>query len=137
MTEKDYLHNEESDAVGRKKSAGTLILVALLVLITLVVFIFINSGISARTAGTAPDAPAPSAAAGAGSCCSFGGPEAESAESLAQATLAYYRAGGGDTEGIQVVVEDYGCHQEISLLREGEQVKRFSYSGSDFIDITP
>ncbi len=137
MTEKDYLNNDGSGVESRGKSAGTLVLAALLVLIVLVVFIFINSGISARIAGPAEGTAINTAAAGAGSCCSFGSPEADSTESLAQAALVYYREGGGNTDGVQAVVDDYGCHQEISLIREGELIKRYSYLGSGLIDITP
>lgn len=137
MTEKNYLDNDGNGGESKGRPDGTLILVALLVLIVLVTFIFINSGISARTAGTADGTAVTPAAAGAGSCCSSGSPEADSKESLALAALAYYREDGGNTDGIQAVVDDYGCHQEISLIREGNLVKRYSYLGSGLIDITP
>ncbi len=138
MTEKDY-QNDEGRSVdeSRKKPGGTLILAVLLVFVALAVFIFVNSGISARTAGLTENGPGNPTSTGTGSCCSFGSPESEGTYSLAQGALDYYGKDGGNTAGIQAVVDDYGCHQEISLLREGELVKRYSYFGSDYVDITP
>ncbi len=138
MTEKKYFEREDSSNVESSRNmTGRLLLATLLVIIVLLVFLFINSGITARSAGTLGNPEGSFSAATGGSCCSTGNSQSGGAESLAQDALDYYRESGGDVTGIQAVVDDYGCHQEVSLLREGELIKRYSYLGSEFVDITP
>lgn len=138
MTEQNHFERQDSsDIVSRGNVINRLILVALLVVIVLLVFMFINSGITARTAGTEGTSGGNFPVAAGGSCCSTGSSQSGGAELLAQSALDFYRESGGDLSGIQAIVEDYGCHQEISLLRDNELVKRYSYLGTEFLDITP
>lgn len=138
MTEKKYFVHEDSNyGEKRRNVTDKLILAALLVIIVLLVFMFINSGITNSTAGSAATTEGGFFSAAAGSCCSVDSPRFGDDESLTRGALDYYRESGGDITGIKTVVDDYGCHKEISLVREGELVKRYSYLGSEFLDITP
>lgn len=138
MTEKDYsTNNISNENKGKRKPVGTLVLTMILVLAMLVVFIFINSGLAARTGESVEDMPPNTAAAGTGGCCRSDNTVPADTDPLAQAAIDYYRESGGDISGIQAVVDDFGCHQEVSLIRDGEIVKRYSYAGSNLVDITP
>ncbi len=138
MTENTNFEGEGSgNRANREKMTGKLILIALLLTTVLLVFIFINSGITARSAGTAESTGGSFPVAAGGSCCSAGSLQSGGDEALAQGAVDYYRESGGDITGIQASVDDFGCHQEISLMRDGELVKRYSFLGSEFIDITP
>lgn len=138
MTENNIFNIEDSsNHENRKNRTGKLILAVLLLLTVALVFMFINSGINARNAGPAVSTGDGFSSAVAGGCCSSESPRFEDEESLAQGALDYYRKNGGDTTGLKAVVEDFGCHQEISLIREGELLKRYSYLDSEFFDLTP
>lgn len=69
-----------------------------------------------------------------GSCCGSGG-GAVTREELTRAGLEYYRANFGEDD-VEAVVEDYGCHQEIVIYRDGETVRRLTFANGKIYDIT-
>jgi hypothetical protein len=120
-------NNEKRDK-GRGLTGG-LVSLTLVLLAVITVFIVVNNRLSAgNTEG--------SGLSGAISSCCSTGAAASSEEQLAQAGLSYYRANSGDTEGLEALVDDFGCHQEISIQRNGEEIRRYSYSNDTFYDIT-
>ena len=132
-----YNCNSDKEEKVVKKSATAYRAAILLVLMLLIVFLTLSSGITARTTGQVGGDSDSSLRTGAASCCRTGSQQEDGANTLAQAALAFYQDKGGDISGLLVTVEDYGCHQEISLTRNGVQVKRYSFAGSEFVDITP
>ncbi len=138
MTEnKNFGSEGSSSTANRENMTGKLMLIVSLLITVLLVFIFINSTITARSDGTAESTGGSFPIATSGSCCSVGALQSGGDEALARGAVEYYREGGGDITGIQALVDDFGCHQEISLMRDGELIKRYSYLDSEYIDITP
>lgn len=71
---------------------------------------------------------------GCGSGGSGGGASAAlSTEELKQAGLAYYAQNYGDDQ-VEAVVQDFGCHQEIHIYKEGQLVKRLGYAGGQIYE---
>jgi len=125
----DHLEFEEKKSKGRRL-AGTLFTLGLLIGAVIMVFVVVNNSLSARTTGTE------NWAGRGGSCCSVGG-SLNTEEQLALSGLDYYRANFGDSEGLTAAVDDFGCHQEITILRNGEVVGKLGYSNDNFYNITP
>lgn len=134
---RSYNFDSDQEEKAVKKSATVYRVAILLVLMLLIVFLIFSSGITARTTGQVGGDSDSSLSAGAAGCCRTGSQQEDGANTLAQAALAFYQDKGGDITGLLATVEDYGCHQEISLIRDGVQVKRYSFAGSELIDITP
>lgn len=112
------------------KLAGILFTIGLSIGALIMVFVVVNNSLSARTTGTGDWA------GRGGSCCSVGG-SSNTEDKLALSGLDYYQANFGDSEGLTAAVDDFGCHQEITISRNGEIVRRFGYSNNTFYDITP
>lgn len=73
-------------------------------------------------------------AGGCGGCGSGGGASAAlSTEELKQAGLAYYAQKYGDDQ-VEAVVQDFGCHQEIHIYKDGQLVKRLGYAGGQIYE---
>lgn len=136
MTEQGSLENGNKQVeVSNSKRKYTAYLVAItLVMITVVaVFAVLSNQTSAGTV-TTPDGVS---GFSGGSCCRSGGAASETTDPLELAAIEYYKASGGDTTGLVAAVDDFGCHQEISLTRSSTLIKRYGYSGGAFYDITP
>lgn len=138
MSEKKEMQsNRSNNGSDTKKNLlpGSLFSMIMIVAVVLVVFVLVNSQLSAggRDLATTPR----SIGLGRGSCCSAGSSAVSNEASLASAALEYYRVTYGSVDGLQASVEDFGCHQEVTISRNNEVVKRFGYSGSSFYDLTP
>ena len=70
-------------------------------------------------------------------CCRIDNTPLSSENKLAAEALEYYQINFGATDDLQARVEDFGCHQEIIISRNNQLVKRFSYFGGTFYDLTP
>ncbi len=67
------------------------------------------------------------------SCCSVN--QAESApDQIRVQALAYYNE-TFEEKATDAVVKDYGCHQEILILQDGESLRRLAYSNGVFSDL--
>ncbi len=66
-----------------------------------------------------------------GGCCGGG---AISNKELRQIGLEYYVANYGDVN-VEAVVEDFGCHQEIHIYKEGKIIKRIGYASGELYEI--
>lgn len=109
-----------------KSSLSTLKDYVIVALIAVVVFIGFNNYIFARTNG---------GFGLAGGCCSSGGGAAAvSTDELRQIGLEYYVATYGDTE-VEAVVQDFGCHQEIHIYKEGQLIQRIGYGNGQVYEI--
>jgi hypothetical protein len=96
-------------------------------LIAIVVFIGFNNYIFARTNN--------GGGGSVGGCCSSGGGAAAvSTDELRQIGLEYYVATYGDTE-VEAVVQDFGCHQEIHIYKEGQLIQRIGYGNGQVYEI--
>ena len=62
--------------------------------------------------------------------CGSGG-SAEENELLAR---NYYIDQTGDSD-IEVTVEDFGCHQEATILKNGQEVMKLSISGGEVSEV--
>ena len=62
-----------------------------------------------------------------GSCCATGGAES-SVNDVESAALAYYANTYGDSD-VTIKVNDYGCHQEIEVIKDGNIVMMLGYNG--------
>lgn len=94
-------------------------------LIAIIAVMGINNFIYARTS--------PAGIGGGGCCGSGGGRGAASGPSSAELErigLEFYveTTGETNTEGVQAVVQDFGCHQEIYILKDGQRVMRIGYA---------
>ncbi|EEG78190.1 hypothetical protein [Dethiobacter alkaliphilus] len=99
-------------------------------LIAIIAVMGINNFIYARTGGDA-------GFAGGGGCCgggagggaAVGGAPANAAE-LEQLGLNFYfeQTGDEDVDSLRVDVQEFGCHQEIFIYKDGQQVMRIGHS---------
>lgn len=62
-----------------------------------------------------------------GSCCSTGGADS-SVDDVESAALAYYVDTYGDSD-VTIKVNDYGCHQEIEVIKGGNVIMTLGYNG--------
>lgn len=136
MTEHSNLENGNKhveDTSPKRKYTAYLVAITLVIITVVAVFAVLGNQTSAGTVTT------PGAVSGfsGGSCCRTGGAASETTDPLELAAIEYYKASGGDTTGLVAAVDDFGCHQEISLTRSGTLIKRYGYSGGAFYDITP
>ncbi len=120
----------QKNSDSNKKLTGGIISLVLILFAVIIVFVIVNNRLSAGGTETG------GWVGGRGSCCSVGA-AASSEDQLALSGLDYYGANFGDTEGLEATVDDFGCHQEISIHRNGEVIRRLSYSNGNFYDITP
>lgn len=61
-----------------------------------------------------------------------------SKNSITELGLSYYIENYGDgveTEGVEAVLRNFGCHSEIHILDQGKVVLKLYYSGGRFIEI--
>jgi hypothetical protein len=63
-------------------------------------------------------------------CCGTGGDGTDPSQLAAD----YYYAQTGDSD-IEVVVEDFGCHQEADILKDGNVVMRVHINGDQVTEI--
>jgi hypothetical protein len=73
-------------------------------------------------------------------CCGGGSAEGiggDYEEELRQAGLQFYlsTSGDSDVEGLDAIVQDFGCHQEIYVFKGGQQVMRVGYAGGQVYEI--
>jgi hypothetical protein len=134
MDEKFETNNESAETKQKyfksRSLAGRLFSLGVLAGAIVIVFILVNNRLSASTANEAGNW-----TGGGGSCCSVEA-AANGQDSLALSALDYYKTNFGDIEGLEAIVEDFGCHQEITLSRSGEVVRRLSHTNGNFSDIT-
>ncbi|MDF1533973.1 MAG: hypothetical protein P1P69_05660 [Methanosarcinaceae archaeon] len=62
-----------------------------------------------------------------GSCCSTGSADL-SVDDVESAALAYYVNTYGDSD-VTIKVNDYGCHQEIEVIKDGNVIMTLGYNG--------
>ena len=62
-----------------------------------------------------------------GSCCSAGG-AGSALDDVETAALAYYVDTYGDSD-VSAKVNDYGCHQEIEIIKDGNVIMMLGYNG--------
>lgn len=55
---------------------------------------------------------------------------------IGQEALAFYNA-NFEAQASEAVIEDFGCHQEITIYADGRPVRRLSYSNGTFGDLGP
>jgi len=136
MSENNDLKNG-TEIIGEKrrkgKIPGSLITVTLIIAAALLLFALANNWFSTDTRAAQNGFFEP----GKSSCCSFVNPAADRETNLATAALDYYRVNYGSTDGLQASVEDFGCHQEITISRDNQLVKRFGFNGNTFYELTP
>lgn len=112
----------------RKDSLSTLKDYVIVALIAVITFMGINNYIFARTGGYGYQG------GGGGCCVGRSGTAALSAEDLQQIGLEYYAANYGDAE-VEAVVQDFGCHQEIHIYKDGELIKRIGYADGQVYEL--
>ncbi|MBS4031094.1 MAG: hypothetical protein KGZ63_06720 [Clostridiales bacterium] len=100
-------------------------------LLSVIIFMGFNNYIFARTNPGGGFG----AAGGGGGCggCSGGG-AAVSTEELRQVGLEYYVANYNDTE-VEAKVEDFGCHQEVHIYKDGQLIKKIGYGNGQVYEI--
>jgi len=109
---------KQSAAGGQNGSLSTIKDYVIVALLAGIIFIGFNNYIFARTGNIG----------GGGGCCggSSGG-AAVSQEEIRQIGLEYYVSNYGDAE-VEAVVQDFGCHQEIHIYKDGQLIKRIGYA---------
>ncbi|MBW6463212.1 MAG: hypothetical protein K0B84_03395 [Firmicutes bacterium] len=136
MTENNVSNNDNStgkNKTPKQKIFSKLILSTLIVVAALTILIMVNNQLSARTSSSLNNNPV----FAGGSCCRTGNSTAGGENQLAISALNYYRDNYEETEGLTARVDDFGCHQEISISRNGIEVRRFGFSNGTFYEITP
>ncbi|MBS4021163.1 MAG: hypothetical protein KGZ79_01895 [Dethiobacter sp.] len=124
----------ESNTVGRerhykKDSLSTIKDYVIIALIAVIVFIGYNNYIFARTGGNGAFG-----GGGCGGCGSGGGGAAVSTEEMRLIGLQYYAGTYGDSD-VEATVEDFGCHQEIYIFKDGVRVARIGYANGEVYEL--
>jgi hypothetical protein len=143
---KDFINDDEVDVeeygdvkqrnpvsrtshTAKKDSLTTLKDYVIVGLISVVIFMGFNNYIFART-----NSGGFGAAGGGGGCGGCGGGAAVSSEDLRQVGLEYYVANYNDTE-VEAKVEDFGCHQEVHIYKDGQLIKKLGYGNGQAYEI--
>lgn len=69
-----------------------------------------------------------------GGCGMMGGGAAVSEEQLRRLGLEYYAARYGDA-AVEAQVRNFGCHQEIFILKDGQLVLRLAYRRGELYEL--
>ncbi len=134
MNKSEDLENVATETKNKGNKLKNLLLIAAVLILAVVL---INSMVTARTPAlmVSGETGEPLYASPAFSCCS--GNQADSAlDQLRQQALAYYND-QFEEQATYAVVEDYGCHQEILILKDGEPLRRLAYNNGIFSDLGP
>lgn len=121
---------DELFGAKEKKGGGSFKDYLLITLIALVAMMGINNYIDAR------------AGAGAGGCggcgVSSGAASTFTNEELERIGLEFYVESSGDTEtaDVQVRVQDFGCHQEIYIYKDGRRVMRIGHASGQLFQMS-
>ncbi len=107
-----------------KDSLSTLKDYVIIILLAVLVFTGVNNYILARSGS----------GGGCGGCSTASRGAAVSLEQLRRLGLEYYAANYGDT-AVEAQVRDFGCHQEIYILKNGQVVKRLAYRGGQLYEL--
>jgi len=135
---RDYLDHQEREEQGgaapaRETQGGrpsgkdplsTLKDYVIVILLAVFVFNGVNNYILARSGS----------GSGCGGCGTASQGPAVSAEQLRRIGLEYYAAKYGDT-AVEAEARDFGCHQEIYILKDGQLVLRLAYRGGELYEL--
>ena len=77
--------------------------------------------------------PVSSSSNDAGGCCSTGD-AGSTLDDVESAALAYYVNTYGDSD-VSVKVNDYGCHQEIEVTKDGNVIMTLGYSNGEIYEV--
>lgn len=106
---------------------------AIVALIAIIAVMGINNFIYARTGPTG------GFGGGGGGCCGSGGGAVAglSNAELEVLGLQYYfeNTGDVDVDSVTAQVQDFGCHQEIYIYKDGQQVMRVGYGNGQVYEI--
>lgn len=69
------------------------------------------------------------------SCCAIDQSQ-NAIDLIGQQALVYYSATFGE-EADAAAVEDYGCHQEVVVLKDGKPIRRLAFNSGVFSDLGP
>jgi hypothetical protein len=124
---------DERTTVSRERHAGkdaltTIKDYVIVALIAVVIFMGYNNYIYARTGSSGFNA------FGGGGCCGAGGGAAVSTEEMRLIGLQYYAETYGDSD-VEAKVEDFGCHQEIYIFKDGVRVARIGYANGEVYEL--
>lgn len=67
-----------------------------------------------------------------GGCCATGD-AGSSLDAVENAALAYYADTYGDSD-VSIKVNDYGCHQEIEVIKDGNVIMMLGYSNGEIYE---
>lgn len=131
---KDQNGQNPDQQQGKPNSIKTILLVGAVLIMAVVL---VNNLVIART-------PAAPAAAQAGSPVAFTAPMSccardqsqNSIDLIGQQALVYYSSTFGE-EAEEAAVEDYGCHQEVVVFKDGRPIRRLAYNSGVFSDLGP
>ena len=99
----------------------------IIVLLAILVFSGVNSYLSARSGS--------SSGPGCGGCVTAGSADELSGERLRRLALEYYAANYSRDAAVEAAVRDFGCHQEIYILKDGQLVLRLAYQGGELYEL--
>ncbi len=137
MNKSEDLENVATETKNKGNKLKNLLLIAAVLILAVVL---INSMVTARTpaikvSGEVDETGEASFLPPANSCCSRNQAGSELDQVQKQA-LAYYND-QFEEEATDAVVEDYGCHQEILILKGEEPLRRLAYESGVFSDLGP
>jgi len=109
----------------------------LIAAVLILVVVLINSMVTARTPALLVSNETGETSFLPPACGGCSGNEAGTAlDPLQQQALAYYSDQFGE-QATEAVVEDYGCHQEILIFKDGVPLRRLAYNNGVFSDLGP
>ena len=105
----------------------------LIALLAVLIFTVVNNYTFARPGYSGYTFARPGYSGGCGGCSTASG-AALSTEQLRQLGLKYYAANYGDT-AVEAEVRDFGCHQEIYIIKDGQLILRLAYQGGELYEM--
>ena len=124
-------------ATATKNKGNKLKNLLLIATVLIMAVVLINSMVTARTPAikVSGEIGETSFSPPACSCCS-GNQAGSELDQFQQQALAYYND-RFEEQATDAVVEDYGCHQEVLILKGGEPLRRLAYNNGVFSDLGP
>jgi len=120
-----------------KKSGSLLKNILLFTAVLIMLVVLINSMVTARTPAFSVSNETGGKLFSPPACPGCIGNQAGSAlDQLRQQALVYYNNQFAD-QATDAIVEDYGCHQEILIFKDGKPLRRLAYNNGVFIDLGP
>lgn len=94
-----------------------------------------NNGYYVQSLAYAPTGASGGGCGMSGGGCGSTGLSSASLPEIQQQALAYYRQQTGDQSQVDVKVQDFGCHVQADVFKNGKKVKSYAFRDGQFNEV--